>query len=207
MEVEFGKVVDNKTKKFLAPGLKAYGSTFTAKLSNDIFKLALGIHDTLLDTSEILVGRHPIFIMCDKAYRPANCLKAMEYLINHFSYITDYSCDVLGRTHMIVLDYPKELHQAYDNFLEGKYSQMYTLDELETYFPDKTSNTYKILTKDKGYMPTFISKIEKLFNVEIEDKSSYITSELEFPYRMCKETCEPEIFNFNYIPKASKQGI
>jgi hypothetical protein len=204
MEVEFGKVVDNKTKGFLVPGLKAYGSTFTAMLSNDIWKLAFGIHDTLLDESEILVGRHPIFIMCDKAVRTQNCLRAIEYLTNHHSYLSDYSCDTLGRKHMVVLDYPKELHQAYDYFLEGKYSQMFTSEELDIYFPDKkTTDIYKILTKDKTYMSIFIAKIEEMFNVKIEDKAGYITSELEFPFRMCTETCKTEVFNFNYIPKIS----
>ena len=196
MKIEIGKIVENKTKMFLVPALKVYGSTFVSKFSNDIFKLSYGVHDTLLDGT--LDGRHPIFVLCDKAVNSSRCWKAIEYLKNHPSYISDYTLpQYSNRLQMVVLDFPQELHNAYEKFLEGKYSEMYTIEQISTLFPIKESVAYKILTKDESYMPVFIKKIEEMFNVEIKDKKNYITTELEFPFRMFKELEECEIFNYN----------
>ena len=197
MKIELGKIVENKTKMFLVPALKVYGSTFVSKFSNDVFKLSYGIHDTLLDGA--LDGRHPIFVLCDKAINSQRCWKAMEYLKNHSSYLTDYTLvqPSNGRLQMLVLDFPEEFHNSYEKFLEGKYSEMYTKEQIDNLFPNKESVAYKILTKDVSYMPVFIKKIEEMFNVKIEDKKNYITTELEFPYKMFRELEECEIFNCN----------
>ena len=195
MKVEFGKIVNNKTKMFLSPILRTFGVTFTAKFSGDIFKLGYGIHDTLLDG--VFDGKHPIYIACDKGVNPQKCWKAIEFIKEHSpGYLTDYSMDTGSRLHMLVLDIPLEYHHAYDKFKEGKYSEMFTKQQLDLLFPDKSLIAYKILSKDVSYMPIFIKKIEDLFNVKIEDKTNYITSELEFPYRMCKELEQLEVFNY-----------
>ena len=197
MKIVLGKIVENKTKMFLVPALKAYGSTFTSKFSNDMFKLSYGIHDTLLDG--VFDGKHPIYVLCDKAVNSQRCWKAIEYMKNHPAFLTDYTLvePSNGRLQMIVLDFPQELHNAYEKFFEGKYSEMYTTEQLNNLFPNKESVAYKILTKDVSYMPVFIKKIEEMFNVEIKDKKNYITTELEFPFRMFKELEECEIFNYN----------
>jgi len=194
MKIELGKVFENKTKMFLIPGLKFYGSTFIAKFTGDLFKLGYGVHDTLLDGAEVLKDTRPIFITIDKGVCTAKTLKALEWFREHPSYIADYSCGDT-RKHMLVLDFPEDLHIAYEKFKEGKYSEMYDHKHLWEFF-DSKSIAYKILTKDVTYMPIFIKKLEEFFEMEIEDKGSYTTSELEFPYTMCKETLEMEIFNF-----------
>lgn len=198
MEVELGKIHENKTKSFLVPGLKFYGDVFTAKISGDLFKLSFGIHDALLDGADILEGKRPVFIMVDKAVNPSKTWKAIEWFRLRDYYITDYSCDFgsVARKHMLVLDFPAELSEAYEKFIEGKYSEMYNQEQLDKFFPDKNSTAYKILTKSLDYMPTFISKIEEVFDVKIEDKTPYIDSELEFPISMSIKTRKAEIFNY-----------
>lgn len=197
MKVELGKIHENKTKQFLVPGLKMYGETFITKLSDDLFKLSYGIHDSLLDDAEILKGRRPIFIMIDKAVNSNKTWKTVEWFQRHPSYITDYGCDYSGvsRKHMLVLEYPEELSETYDNFLKGDYSKMYTPELINKYFTDKTSTNYKVLTKSADYMPTFIKKIEEVFEVIIEDKTPYTNSELDFPILMNIDTRRAEIFN------------
>jgi len=198
MEIELGKIYENRTKQLLVPGLKLYGDTFTAKFVSDVFKLAYGIHDTLLDAAEILEGKRPVFILCDKAVNPAKTWKAIEWFTTRDYYITNYSCDFgsVSRKHMLVLNYPEELSETYQKFLEGKYSEMYTKEQIDKLFIDKESTAYKILIKSPGYMPTFISKIEETFDVRIEDKTPYTTSELEFPITMNNKTRKAEIFNY-----------
>lgn len=198
MKIEFGKIEDNKVKRFLVPGLRSYGSTFKSFVGQDMFKLAWGIHDTLLDGTDVLKGKKPIFMLCDKAVNPARTWKAMEWMFKFHGRILDYSFDTCSpsRQHMFVIDFPEELYHAYSMFVKGKYSEMYTPSQIKEYFPDTNSAEYMILTKDKRYMPTFIKKIEDTFEVEIEDKKGYTTTELEFPWNMTKETARCEVFNY-----------
>ena len=198
MEVELGKIYENKTKQFLVPGLRLYGDVFKTKLGGDLFKLAYGIHDMLLEGSEILEEQRPVFIMCDKAVNGAKTWKTIEWFMKQDYYITDYSCDFtsIPRRHMLVLKYPEILSNTYDKFLEGKYSEMYSKEQIELLFPDKEAIPYKVLTKSISYMPTFISKVEEVFDVRIEDKTPYTESELEFPISMNNKTRYCEIFNY-----------
>lgn len=198
METELGKIYENKTKQFLVPGLKLYGDTFIAKFVGDLFKLAYGIHDSLLEGADILEGKRPIFIMCDKGVNAHKTWKTIEWFQTRDYYITDYGCDLNSppRKHMLVLDYPKELSDTYNKFIEGKYSEMYNKEMLDKLFLDKDSSAYKILTKAPSYMPVFINKIEETFDVRIEDKTPYIDSELEFPFGMNTKTRKAEIFNY-----------
>lgn len=197
MKIEISKVYENRTKMLLAPGLKYYGNSFVERFSTDLFKLAYGINDKIYTNEEHLKGKRPIFIMIDKAVKPQIAWQAIEWLRYKPFYITDYIAEISSfpRKHVIVLDYPEELESSYNYFMKGYYSLMYSKEYLDKYF-EKGSIAYKILTKDPSYMPVFISKIEKVFDVTITDKAGYIDSELEFPFLMNMQTIEEETFNF-----------
>lgn len=197
MKIEIGKIYENRTKMLLAPGLKHYGDSFVQRFNSDLFKLAYGINDKIYNNESKLEGRNPIFIMVDRAVKPQLSWQAIEWIRCKPFYITDYPAEVSSfpRKHIIVLDYPIELKDAYKYFIKGYYSKMYSKEQLDKYF-QKDSIAYKILTKDSSYMPVFISKIEQVFDVVITDKSSYIDSELEFPFLMNMQTIEEETFNF-----------
>ena len=62
MHIEIGKYYVNKTRRFLLPCLKGHGEDFVSKY-NSVFKLAVAIHDTLLDHSKKSEGRS-IYILC-----------------------------------------------------------------------------------------------------------------------------------------------
>ena len=197
MKIEIGKVYENRTKMLLMPGLKYYGQSFVERFSGDLFKLAYAVNDKIYTNEGHLKGKRPIFIMIDKAVKPQLSWAAIEWLRCKPFYITDYPAEVSSfpRKHVVVLDYPVELEKAYSYFMKGLYSKMYDKEYLDKYF-DKNSDAYKILTKDPSYMPVFISKIEKVFDVTITDKAGYIDSELEFPFLMNMQTIEEETFNF-----------
>lgn len=197
MKIEFGKALDNKTWKFLIPCLRGYGEVFVSKFNNQIFKLAYGIDDKIMQGAKILEDKRPIFIMIDKAVLPREFSNFMEWVEYQPYYITDYNADIVDnpRLHMLVLDAPEKYYKAYDKFTVGLYSEMYSKEQLNELFDDKESIQYKILSRDPKYSNTFLKKVEDEFSVRMKgvDKEVFIsTAEYEFPYSL---NSEEEIFN------------
>ena len=198
MKIEFGKALDNKTWRFLIPCLRGYGDTFINKFNNEIFKLAYGINDTILEGSKILEGKRPIYTMIDTAVLPRQFFNFMEWVKYQPYYITDYSADDMGnsRLHMLVLEVPEEFQVAYDKFCIGLYSEMYTKEQLHDLFKDKTNTEqYNILSRNPKYSDIFLKRVEDEFSVRMKglDKEIFIsTAEYEFPYSL---DSEHEIFN------------
>ena len=136
IETKIGEIYRNKTLLYLVPALNFYGPTLKVKL-NLVFKLAFGVYDTLLDGSH-LEGQKNIYILIDKAIRPELYENFMTWVKHQEYYVTDYAMDELeGRRQMLVLAFPLELEDAYDKFLEGKYSKMYQKQEIATFFENK----------------------------------------------------------------------
>ena len=78
MDIVIGKLYINRTVKYLVPGLGFYGPTLKTKL-NLIFKLAFGVHDTLLEGS-YLEGQKNIYILVDKLVRPELFQNFMDWI-------------------------------------------------------------------------------------------------------------------------------
>lgn len=192
--VELGKILKNKTWSFLMPCLKGHGKIFTNKITNDVFKLGVGILDTSLENSYLLEDKRPIFILCDSAVNRKNFESFLDWVKYQDYFIANYTFDSkCPRKQMIVLNVPEKYNKAYDKFLVGLYSEMYSQEDLEVLITDKESVAYKVLSKDSTYRDFFISKVEKEFKTFIDDKSSFKDSELEFPYYLNKGI---EIFNY-----------
>lgn len=173
MDIQIGKLYSNRTSKYLVPALNYYGPTLKTKL-NLIFKLAFGIHDALLDGSH-LEGQKNIFVLADKSVRPDLFQNFMDWIKHQEYYVTDYVYDSLlenhSRKHMIVLSFPNELENAYDNFLLGKYSKMYTRAEIVQYFSDENKIPAKnVLTRAYIAKLQFTQLIKKEFDVVLEEQ-------------------------------------
>ena len=171
MEIEIGKLYINKTVKYLVPGLSFYGPTLKTKL-NLVFKLAFGIHDTLLDGSH-LEGQKNIFILVDKLVRPDLFQNFMDWVKHQEYYVTDYTYDAImeshSRKHMVVLAYPPSMGDSYDKFLLGKYSKMYTKKELLTYFSEESKiDARQVLSKTMIARQKFISLVKLTFGTQLE---------------------------------------
>jgi hypothetical protein len=170
MEIEIGKLYNNRTVKYLTPGLNFYGPVLKTKL-NLVFKLAFGIHDTLLDGSH-LEGQKNIFILVDKLVRPELFQNFMDWVKHQEYYVTDYVYDAVmethSRKHMIVLAYPPTMGDAYDKFLLGKYSKMYTKKEIAEYFSEDTkTEARQVLCRSINARPAFISLIKSTFGTQL----------------------------------------
>lgn len=136
MDIEIGKLYVNRTVKYLVPALNYYGVTLKTKL-NLVFKLAFGLHDSLLEGTH-LEGQKNIFILVDKLIEPDKFQNFMDWIKHQEYFVTDYAYDAImeshSRKHMIVLAFPPTMGDCYDKFLAGKYSQMYTKQEISSYF-------------------------------------------------------------------------
>lgn len=194
MEIEIGKLYINRTVKYLVPGLSFYGPTLKTRL-NLVFKLAFGIHDTLL-TSSYLEGQKNIFILVDKLVRPELFQNFMDWIKHQEYFVTDYAYDAImephSRKHMIVLAYPPSMGDAYEKFLLGKYSKMYTRSEITSYFAEESKlETRQVLMKTVHAKHRFISLIKKTFNTQLEEQDFLIGSwEFDLPPNQ-----EEEFFN------------
>lgn len=194
MEIEIGKLYSNRTLKYLVPALNYYGPTLKTKL-NLVFKLAFGIYDSLLEGSH-LEGQKNIYILVDKLVRPDLYQNFMDWVKHQEYYVTDYAYDSVlehnSRKQMIVLAFPPTLADAYDKFLQGKYSLMYTKDEINAFFADENrASARHVFCKSYIAKNEFKTLIKKTFGVILEEQDLHIGSwEYDLPPNK-----EEEFFN------------
>lgn len=202
MKIKYGELYVNKTWRFLAPSLKYYGEEFIQKF-NTMMKLAVGIHDTYLDGSEVSEDFN-IYILVDKLQKHKEFTRFMNFAKDKDYYVDSYSCDeiVNPRKIMIILRIPDEANNAYYHFLKGKYSMMYTREELSQIFNTVVTKTtsnqnayldYEILSKTgTNSRNKFVRTIKKEFGQHTSiPTESLINLEWELPLKK-----EEEIFNY-----------
>ncbi len=192
MDIEIGKYYVNKTWRFLLPCLRGHGDIFVAKF-NPIFKLAVGIHDTLTTDSKISDTRN-IYILCDKFTNEKHFYEFLDWLKCQEYYVADYcpESEILkSRKHVLVITVPDIFNDAYDHFLNGNYSMMYLEAELNLLFskPDKKKE-YDILSRNSKLIEEFVKEVNKEFDshATVED---FKNAELELPLKKIEE-----IFNY-----------
>ena len=194
MDIVIGKLYINRTVRYLVPGLGFYGPTLKTKL-NLVFKLAFGIHETLLEGSH-LEGQKNIYILVDKLVRPELFQNFMDWVKHQEYYVTDYVYDSImenhSRKHMIVLAYPPSMEDTYDKFLLGKYSKMYTRKEITSYFAEESKlETRQVLMKTVHAKHRFISSVKEAFDTLLEDQD-FLTGSWEYDF---PPNTEEEFFN------------
>jgi len=190
MQIKIGQYYVNKTWKYLLPCLKDYGITFESKY-NSLFKFAAGIHDTALDGSD-LENQKLIYVLIDKKYKPKITYNIMDYMDNQDFCIANYAFDDLeeGRKHMFIFEIPEKYHDAYDEFLKGRYSSMYTPDEIQRLFPSETSEARQVFDRTDEAIDRMIRNVKNSFGTTIT-KKDLVGAELDFPIEKVKE-----IFNY-----------
>jgi hypothetical protein len=173
MQIEIGHLYVNRTLRYLVPALNYYGPTLKTKL-NLVFKLAFGIHDSLLEGTH-LEGQKNIFILVDKLVRPDLFQNFMDWVKHQEYYVTDYAYDSIlehnSRKQMIVLAFPPKLADVYDKFLLGKYSLMYTKKEIQDYFGDENKAAARhVLTKSIFAKNQFKIQVKETFGTVLEER-------------------------------------
>lgn len=172
-------VYKNKTLRYIVPTLKSYGKEFVEKLSKLSYR-GFTIGD--LNYSDSL-SDYIFCIVSINNYKAFNEL--LDYLENKDYYVTDYIYSLTNKLHCIVLKNPRP--EVIDNFLAGKYSKMYSEEEINRFFlktvtikgVEHYTEVYAILTKRPEYQNKFIENIYKDFGTQLDLVSEDM--ELDYP--------------------------
>jgi hypothetical protein len=161
------------------------------KYFNGLFKLSVGIHDEALGVMSDIPKIH---VLVNKLYSPKYFQIFSEYLKNSEDYIHDYQFDVNlinPRLHMFVFRLPQEFELAYYCFLEGKYSIMYTKNQIDNLFKDSIER--EILLKEISAQKRFKKTLSTTFNIP-EHHLRNILGDREYELPLINKE---EIFNYN----------
>lgn len=190
MEIKKGEFYKNRTRQYLLPAIVTeLGAVFKQKFNTEIFKVAVGIRDVLLDGTNILNSKKAIFILVDKTVLTSEFNKFKSWVKYKPYYITDYQYSEYY--HMFVLEIPDNLHESYNKFKKGEYSKMFTDEQLDKYYPNK-GETYKVLIKHPTTRKKFLESIRKEYDVDIVE-SDFINAEVDYPPKVEEYK---EIFNY-----------
>ena len=189
MYIQSGKLFKNKTFKCLYPCLNYYKDNLINKL-NVFFKVAVGINNkdnaTEIPCLHILIDtKNYKKVIPDITYKEnldnfLNYIKYQDYYVKDYLY-TRLSQDNL---HMVVIKIPTAHKETYKHFLDGKYSKMYSNEEIESYFAYKEGFINKDIEQQinenlkevrdvlfkADYLQTltnYQNKIEEEFNVKL----------------------------------------
>lgn len=206
MQIQNGKLYENRTWLYLYPSLRFYGDDLVERLGK-FFKLAVGVGDVNYSKKGncIFILFHMELPFADRAlekYRK-DFSEFLSWLSYKPYYVTDYVYNEKEQQHMVVIKLPKAMDSAYLDFVAGRYSNMYTDKQVDHFFEitkgldpgtnirnERYLKVRKIFKKDKLELAKFVNKVNEEFktNVSIE---KFEKADIDFPPKK-----EEEIFNY-----------
>jgi len=174
MKIQLGRILMNRTRKYLFPIIKFYGDDFTSVI-NSFFKVGIGIGDIVVNKCGIHHEKH-LFILVDTSVSHSLFVTGMNWIKEHPAYEDDYAFDNVktGRLHMIVIKVPDTYIESLNNFKKSKFSKMYSRDDIMKFFSYKGGDKaqmkiyqdiQKVLIHDHNYRIEFAKCIEKEFDI------------------------------------------
>ena len=208
MNIQSGKLYENRTWKYLYPCLNEHGDVLK-KYLDSFFKLGVGIADFNNFSEE----KNIHILIATSIHLPGSSIpqyrmrlaKFLDWIkIQHY-YVDDYIYSNIGdeEKHMVVLKLPTRHTSIIDKFINGKYSEMYIKRDVLQIFGHRTytdKNVEKrvnirnkeirdVLTKNPNAIKDFQEKLKEEFNVYLREQD-LLEHELDFP-----PLPEEEIFN------------
>lgn len=192
METKVGDkdFIENRTLKYLVPTLIEYGPVFKDKL-NSVYKIAVGLGDLIIkEPKESLEYR--VFILLKSTVATEYFVNFLDWIREQDYYRDDYVYGDIQKTeyHMVVIAFPETVTHKMSTFLKGKYSELYSKEELEKYFKNRP-NAQKVLSKDQSYKVEFVKELNDMFGTTIVPEE--YNGELDLPPKR-----QHEFFNSNY---------
>jgi len=211
IEIELGRFyARNKTARYILPIVDAYSNEFKYQWRNvNPGLLASAIGDVKYDKAKGRQVDYALFMLYDingafdvnsREYKDTLLGRTMfnsflKFCRKYTHYIDDYyftgfqQGSRISQQHLccVITAIPKRYHGAYDNFLKGAYSKMFSSDDLQSLFitpkraDGKTNPIWSILTKDKEYRKQFEAVVNETFNTNVTIADD---RELDFPLRM-----------------------
>ena len=168
MEVIGNQILETRTKRYLLPILKAYGPIFIGKL-NSVFKLACGLGDMVVERRGFKYEKH-LFILLDSSVATKFFIVFLEWIRKQPYFEEDYVYGNIqkSRFHMIIVKVPDKFVTALKVFKEGRYSKMYSKEDVDLYF-NNHPDTKRVLIRDANYKMEFVKKVNQDFNTSIDD--------------------------------------
>lgn len=199
MKIQIGKVMMNKTQKYLRPCLRAYGDIFRQKIAQ-VVSLGWGIGDMILVRNGITYQQE-LFVVMDTVVAKSFFLRFIEWIRCQAYYTDDYAFDDIekGRLHMLVLKIPDQFQGAFEKFKLGEYSQMYKPKDLDFLFEDNPS-AMKVIIKDHNYKIEFVNYLNELYETHVLPQE--FEGELDF-----KPILKFETFNYDQQNSESRQAL
>lgn len=178
------EIVPNKSRKYLLPCLKEYGTEFVEKL-NGVYKVAIGIGDIIVSKRGFKHEKH-LFLLLDSYIAHSYFTEFLCYIKQHESYQDDYVYGNITKStyHMIVLKIPERFYDTFETFKLGEYSKMYSKTDIETFFSNHPRYK-KILVKDAKYKIKFAEELNNFYQTTIKPED--IKGELDFPPQESEE--------------------
>lgn len=193
MTIQVGKIVINKTKKYLAPCIKAYGPKFESEI-NAITKVGVGIGDIITVKSGVKFEKH-LFILVDTSTKTKIKVfnKFLTWVKDQVMYEDDYVFDDVqtGNFHMVIIKFPEKYYKTFETFKLSQFSKMYSRQDVNRFFAERPE-IQKVLIKDNNYKIDFVKQLNKLFEATVPHEE--FDGELDFPLRK-----EEEEFNTHLL--------
>jgi hypothetical protein len=176
-----GTIFTNRTRKYLAPGMRYYGQEFSTKLSS------LATMGVFIDKSNNIIFIFDIrgAQKYDKYLDPIGSKIHFMHVLSWFKeqdyYVNDYPYDSgrYGHQHAIVFKFPFDTNP----FLQGNYSKIYQRSDIDKFFKkeldkNKPNPNYQVLTKDLNYKIEYLNNLNAEFRTrlkltDIENHSEY----------------------------------
>jgi len=194
-KTQINGIVENRTFIYLVPALKEYGEIFKAKISCLPIK-AFGVFDNDLKDLPHLEKRKCIYVLFDTDVQKSRTNSAINWMKNQEYFVDVVPYKSLGNPlNILIIDFPDNLSEIFDKFIEGKYSFMYTKEELTKFF--SLSNPYHrkalgVLTKTKEAAQNHIETIQRDFETSITERELKVKGyQYDYPPRK-----KEEFFNY-----------
>ena len=165
MNLQLNTHYSNKTWRFLFPCLRAHGEEFMEKIAT-ISIMAVGVGCGQLDESPNL------YILYNKEFKQEALYSLLAYLhkegllVESFSYDKDIRD---GLQTMLVVKLPEEFHEAYQHFINGYYSQMFSIEQIEELFAYKLwFPETSILGKEDESGKKFLQKVNEEYGSTVK---------------------------------------
>lgn len=187
-KVENQQILPNKTRKYLLPCLKEYGEEFVSRLNN-VFKVAVGLGDMIVEDTYYIKPERHLFILIDSKIAPVFFFHFLEWVRTQDVYEDDYVYgNILKSTfHMVIIKFPEQFYDAFETFKKGKYSEMFTEEQVQKLFISKdNTDAPKVLLKDRNYNIVFTRRLNRMFNAQLKDGE--YDGELDLPPNIKEET-------------------
>jgi len=175
MQVQLNQIYVNRTRMYLARAMLAYFDKQSLHNVHILKPIMWGTYDQLyLQAKGIKEVHYKLFLLAEIKYKPQRA--ALKELRTHKYYEDDYPMDVKDTKYVfIVFKIPEQLHKSYNSFMEGKFSEMFTVEELkkigiEKFEDNKPNPVYAVLTKKKHLKEVFRKKLENCFDVQVSEE-------------------------------------